>query len=98
MCQVSNRRFWCKIIETSKKFKTCTKVFCSQLFFPFTAVDYNEGCSSLRSFLKTSILTFFGRKTKPSSIKYLNISLINFHSVSVKCKDNSRGNKVVSSK
>ena len=34
--------------ETSKKFKTCTNVskFCSQLLFPFSTVNLNEGCSS----------------------------------------------------
>ena len=48
--------------------------------------------------LNISILAFFGHKTKPSSIKSLNISSINLHSVSVKCNGNSRGNQIVSSK
>ena len=84
------------MIETPKKFKTCTKVskFCSEPFFPFSTVNFSEGCSSLRSSLNTSILAFFGHKTKPSSIKRLNISSINLHSVNVKCKGNSRENKI----
>ena len=81
-------------------FKTCSKKseFCSQLIFPFSTVDFNEGCSSLRSSLNTSILAFFGHKTKPLSIKRLSIYLINLHSVHIKRKGIKRGNKMVSSK
>ena len=46
---MSNLPFWCEIIETSKKFETCTKVskFSSQLCFPALyaclSVGYFEG-------------------------------------------------------
>ena len=37
-----------------------------------------------------------GHKTKPSSMKSLNISSINLYAVNVKCKGNNRGNRVSS--
>ena len=96
---VFNQPCWCKIIETSKKFKTCTKVskLCSHYFFPFSTINFNERCSSLKTYLNTSIVAFFGHEIKPSSIKRLNISSVNLYSLNVKCKGNRCGNKVVSS-
>ena len=67
------------------------------LFFPFSTVNFNEGCSSLKTYLNTSILAFFGHEIKPSSIKHLNISSVNLCSINVKCKGNRCGNKIVSS-
>ena len=84
-CKPNNRdlnRDW--IIQTSKKVKPCTKIskFSSQLFFPFSTVNFDEGFSSFRSSLKISILAFCEYKTKLA------------FSQCKKCKGNNLGNKM----
>ena len=63
-----------KIVMRVSFFRKVQQLYKSiKVFFTkfFSTVNFNEECSSLRSSLNTSILEFFGHKTKPSCIKRL---------------------------